>query len=220
MTEKSDRAHYLFQRNLFKQVCHPCSLKWHLRKPQEEQWPWLWFYCGCCLTFACFICLLFFDQLKYSVLGNVSKKTKHSSSKISPSSVPFVLLCFRSNFLELKLPHLQNWLAGENTSTVTPCRAAEMYCKTPQLRTFVRFLSKEALRFTCVSLSPPSQCVLVTYGVFAVTAAAYLMHRQRRKKLVSSSTAWAHADDDQKRFPINKYLNLWCCLRLWSLFWL
>lgn len=35
--KKSDKAHYLFQTNMFKEVCHRCSSKWCLIKPQRQR---------------------------------------------------------------------------------------------------------------------------------------------------------------------------------------
>lgn len=35
--QKKIKAHYPFQTNMFKQVCHLCSSKWHLRKQQHQR---------------------------------------------------------------------------------------------------------------------------------------------------------------------------------------
>lgn len=68
--------------------------------------------------------------------------------------------------------------------------------------------------FTLVSLSALLQCVLVTYGIFAVQAAAYLIHRQSRKeKSMTGPAAWAHIGSVQKIFPDNKCLNPRCCVQ-------
>lgn len=77
--------------------------------------------------------------------------------------------------------------------------------------------------FTLVSLSALFQCVLVTYGIFAVTAAAYLIHRQSRKeKAMTGPAAWAHIGGVQSIFPDNKCLNPWCCVQSdqWEAFFL
>ncbi|XP_041641563.1 ATP synthase membrane subunit K, mitochondrial-like [Cheilinus undulatus] len=43
--------------------------------------------------------------------------------------------------------------------------------------------------FNSYTLQGRRNCVLVTYGLFAVTAAAYFIHRQRKGTQTSSSTA-------------------------------
>ncbi|XP_070782048.1 ATP synthase membrane subunit K, mitochondrial-like [Enoplosus armatus] len=42
--------------------------------------------------------------------------------------------------------------------------------------------------FNSYTLQGRRNCVLVTYGIFAVTAAAYLMHRRNKKENQTSSS--------------------------------
>lgn len=103
-------------------------------------------------------------------------------------------LCFRDSCLALRPLLLWNWRVGGNTLIATLCRVAEMYLTSTHFCThahiFIETQARRLLTIPNVSFSS-LQCVLATYGIFAVTAAAYLILRQKKKEnQTSTSTAW------------------------------